>query len=533
MVISDQGMIVCPHPLAAQVGLDVLKRGGNAIDAAIAVNATLGVMDPAESGIGGDLAALVWDAKSQKVFGLNASGRLPLTIDRSVFTKGRSMELKEVPRAGPLTWTVPGCVDGWDQLLKRFGSKPLSELLQPAIEYAERGHPVSESVSWMLLENSGRMRGKPLGAIYYPNQQVPEIGSIFKNVALANTYRAIAKDGRDAFYRGSIAEKIVAYSKVYGGYLELDDFRQHTSDWVEPIQVRYRGHDVWQLPPPGQGVSLLKMLSLLNQVEIKSSPWGSAQSCSALMEAQKIALSMRLKQYEDSSFAAEPIEKLLSNDTDDAQSITLNKPLKFDLKTLQKEFVFGTAAVFVGVVDRDRNCVSLMQSNQGMFGSTMNDPELGFPLQNQGVKFSLDPKHHNTLEPGKQPFLTLNPTFVTKDGKPWLCVGVTGGDTQVEGQAQVLINLIDYGANVYQAGAASRWEHLVPGGEPPQGLSVGSYALEQGLYQNVWLGLKSLGYQTLQTNKTSGRYHGIRIDSDKGILMGASDPRNDGAAIGY
>lgn len=535
VTVATNGMVATSHPLAAQIGLDVLKRGGNAVDAALATNAAMGLMEPTSCGIGGDLFAIVWDAKTQKLYGLNASGRAPAKATLAHFAeKG----LKDIPQTGPLSWSVPGCVDGWDQLRQKFGTKSFAELLAPSIEYAEKGVPVPEVIAgyWKSAEKykDAGMRDTFLIADG-EKRRAPRVGEVFKNPALANSYKLIAKNGRDAYYKGDIAEKIVALSDKVGGLFALKDFADHKSEWIEPVRASYRGYDVWELPPPGQGIAALQMLNTLEPHDLKKMGPDSADYWHLLIEAKKLAFADRAKYYADPVFAKVPVADLISKEYAakrakliDAQKALTDVPAG-DPKLSTSETIYLT------VVDKDRNCVSLIQSNYAGFGSGLSAPGTGFGIQNRGCLFALDAAHANKLEPGKRPFHTIIPAMVTKDGKPWLTFGVMGGDMQPQGHVQVLVNLIDFGMNVQAAGEAPRVEHVgsaTPRGEPekPKG---GVVKAEGGISDAVVKELERRGHVVERVRTNSGGYQGILIDPKTGVLQGGSEARKDGAAVGY
>src|SRR6266404_6029461 len=487
VVMGKQGMVATSHPLAAQIGLDVLKRGGNAVDAAIATNAALGLMEPMSCGIGGDLHALVWDAKERKLHALNASGRAPYRATRALFA---DQGLQEIPMFGPLSWSVPGCVDGWEELRARFGTMKLAELLEPSIEYAEDGVPVPETIAraWAKSEADGRLAiTADALKTYLPGGRAPKAGEVFVNPNLVRSYRAIAKGGRDAFYKGSIAREIVAFSGKHGGLFDPRDFEEHTSTWVNPVSTKYRGHDVWQLPPPTQGIAVLQMLNLLEGFDLKKMGPDSAEWWHLFLEAKKIAYADRARHYADPAFAKVPVAELIS------LRYARERRKLIDLAHTRTDLEPGdpklghSDTVYLCVVDKDRNCVSLIQSNYFGFGSGLVPGGLGFALQNRGTLFALDAKHLNRLEPHKRPFHTIIPGMVTRDGKPWFCFGVMGGDMQPQGQAQVLVNLIDFGMNVQEAGEAPRLEHV--GSATPTGRTAraggGTVQAERGIADAV------------------------------------------------
>ncbi|MDB5353524.1 MAG: gamma-glutamyltranspeptidase [Planctomycetota bacterium] len=529
-VLARNGMAATSQPLATAAAIRVLQDGGNAIDAAIAANAVLGVVEPMSCGIGGDLFAIVWDAKAKKLFGLNASGRAPKAATIEAF---QSRNLKEIPATGPLSWSVPGCVDGWVTLRDRFGSKPLKELLAPAIRHADEGFPVSEIIAadWDAAA-PGLSRVPTSAACFLPGGKAPGFGDLFKNPGLARSLRGVASEGRDGYYKGSIAASIDAYSRGVGGLLRAEDLASNTSNWVEPVSTNYRGYDVWELPPNGQGIAVLQMLNLLEPFNLKSMGAQSAEAIHLMVEAKKLAYEDRARYYADPERAKVPIAGLISK----RYAKTRSALLKADRASLSP--VPGDPpdadTIYMTVVDKDRNCVSLIQSNFNGFGSGHVPGDLGFPLQNRGSLFALDPKHPNCLEPGKRPFHTIIPGFVTKDGLPWLAFGVMGGDMQPQGHVQVLTNMIDFGMDAQSAGDAPRWRHSgssEPTGEKARG--GGSVWLESAIDGTVRRALEAKGHQLASGRGGYGGYQAIRIDLDRGTLMGGSDPRKDGGAMGY
>ena len=535
VVHGTQGMVATSHPLAAQIGLDVLKRGGNAVDAAIATNAALGLLEPMSCGIGGDLHAIVWEAKTRKLYALNASGRAPYKATREVFVeKG----LKEIPLFGPLSWSVPGCVDGWEELRKKFGTMKLADLLEPSIHYGEEGAAVPETIAraWGKAQEAGRLDITPDSQkTYLPHGRAPKQGELFQNPYLANTYRLIGKGGRDAFYKGAIAKKIVAFSDKHGGLFSMRDFEEHTSTWVDPVSTKYRGYDVWQLPPPTQGIAVLQMLNLLENYDLKKMGPESADWWHLFLEAKKLAYADRAKYYADPEFAKVPIAELVS------KPYAKERAKLIDLAHARTDQPAGdpkigqSDTVYLCVVDKDHNCVSLIQSNYHGFGSGMVPGDLGFALQNRGNLFALDEKHANRLEPHKRPFHTIIPGMVTKETKPWFVFGVMGGDMQPQGQVQVLVNMIDFGMDVQQAGEAPRLEHrgsATPTGKPAA-KDGGTVIPEEGFPPAVLEELRKRGHKIGQAQTNGGGYQGIRIDWNTGVLHGGSEARRDGCAVGY
>jgi gamma-glutamyltranspeptidase/glutathione hydrolase len=530
-VMARGGMAATSQPLATAAAIRVLQEGGNAIDAAIAANAVLGVVEPMSCGLGGDLFAIVWDAKSRKLYGLNASGRSPAASTIELF---RSKGMKDMPVHGPLSWSVPGCVDGWDQLRRKFGSRSLAELLAPAIHYASDGFPVSEIIAadWHGAERE-LAKIPTSAACFLPGGHAPERGTIFRNPALARSLRAIAEGGRDAFYRGPLAETIVSYSHSVGGLFESGDFAEHTSTWVDPVSTNYRGYDVWELPPNGQGIAALQMLNLLEPYDLRSMGFGSTEALHLMIEAKKLAYEDRAKYYCDMAKSRVAVEELISKAYAARRGKLIDPARANPHPTAGDPFQADT--IYLTVVDKDFNAVSLIQSNFHGFGSYHVPGDLGFPLQNRGCLFALDETHANCLAPGKRPFHTIIPAFITRDGKPWLSFGLMGGDMQAQGHVQMVCNLIDFGMDVQEAGDAPRFRHFgssEPTGQPADG--GGSVGLESGFSPEVRRALEAKGHHLAPATPGSyGGYQAIRIDLEHGVLIGGSDPRKDGGAMGY
>lgn len=533
VVIAKNGIVATSHPLAAQVGLDVLKAGGTAADAAIATDAMLGLVEPMSCGIGGDLFVIYWDAKTQKLYGLNASGRSPYALNRKVFAeKG----LTDIPDTGPLSWSVPGCVDGWHELHGKFGGIPMKRLLEPSIQYAEEGFPVSEIIgrSWKSAEKSF-LNWPDSAKTYLPGGKAPAIGELFRNPYLAESYRAIAAGGRDAFYKGPIAEKIVAFSEANDGYFSMKDFADHTSEWVEPVSTSYRGYDVWELPPNGQGIAALEMLNILERHDVKKLGRHSVDYLHLFVEAKKLAFADRAVFYADPAFGKLPVKELISKEYGAKQDARIDMA-KAATNVPAGDPKLGHAdTIYLTVVDKDRNCCSFIQSIYYGFGSQVVAGDTGFALQNRGALFALDDKHLNRLEPHKRPFHTIIPAMVTKDGKPWFTFGVMGGDMQAQGHVQVLVNLIDFGMNVQEAGDAARVQHF--GSQTPTGGKMqpggGKVGLETGIPEETIRGLEARGHTVVRSPGAFGGYQGILIDWEHGTLHGGTDVRKDGAAVGY
>jgi gamma-glutamyltranspeptidase/glutathione hydrolase len=531
--MAPSGMVATSHPLAAQAGLDILKKGGNAVDAAIATNAAIGLMEPMSCGIGGDLYAMVWDAKTQKLYGLNASGRSPYKATRAWFAE---QGLQEIPTTGPLSWSVPGCVDGWEELRKRFGTMSFAQLLEPSINYAENGFPVTEVIAGYWKAAETRLQKRPDAAgTYLPSGHAPHAGEVFRNPNLARSYREIAQYGRDGYYKGRIARAIAAFSAKNGGLFNEQDFTDHTSTWVEPVSTSYRGYDVWEIPPPGQGISALQMLNILEGYDLKALGPKSADYWHLFLEAKKIAYADRAKFYADPAFGKQPVAELIAKPYADERRklIDMHKALT-DIEAGDPKLGRGDT-IYLCVVDKDRNCVSLIQSNYNGFGSGLVPGDLGFALQNRGTLFALDANHANRLEPHKRPFHTIIPAMVTKNGKPWFVFGVMGGDMQPQGHVQVLCNLIDFGMNVQEAGEAPRLEHL--GSATPKGRPAaadgGTVNVERGISQAVVDELERRGHHTRPVRTNGGGYQGILIDPKTNMLLGGSEARKDGCAVGY
>ena len=528
-VIAREGMVATSQPLATQVGLDILKQGGSAIDAAIAENAMLGLVEPTGSGIGGDLFAIVWDAESKQLYGLNASGRSPKSLTAEVFS---AAGLAKIPSFGPLPVSVPGAVDGWFELHNRFGRLPMTSLLSPAIRYARNGFPVSELVAYYWQMNVDRIGHYPgFSATFMPDGKVPQKGDVFKNPGLAATYEKIATGGRDAFYKGDIARVIAAYMKEQGGYLSYEDLASHTSDWVTPVSANYRGYDVWELPPNGQGIAALQILNILEQYDIEGMGLDSADYIHTFVEAKKLAFEDRAKYYADPAFNEIPVAPLISKEYA-RQRRKLIDPLKA-AKRYDAGVIDGDT-VYLTVADSRGNMVSLIQSNYRGMGSGMTPPGLGFILQNRGELFTLEPGHSNEYQPGKRPFHTIIPAMVTRNNKPWLSFGVMGGATQPQMHAQIIVNLIDFGMNLQEAGDAPRFIHS--GSSSPTGALMkdgGSISLERGFSLSTERELLERGHKLENKLGIYGGYQAIMYDADKQIYYGASESRKDGQAAGY
>ncbi len=539
MVIAPHGIVCTSHPLAAQIGLDILKNGGNAMDAAIACNAAMGLMEPMSCGIGGDLYAMVWDEKSQKLYGLNASGGAPAKMTRAFF-QGKG--LHDIPLQGPLCWTVPGCVDGWDQLRQRFGTMTFKQLFAPTIAYARQGVPVPEVIAWYWSRSVPKLKQYSESSKLYlrldeqTNElRAPKTGELFFNPALAHSYELIAAKGRDVFYEGEIADELVKLSQQMGGLLQKEDLRNNKATWVEPVSTTYRGYDIYEIPPPGQGIAVLQMLNLLEPYDLRKMGPNSADYWHLWLESKKLAYADRAKYYADPRFVKVPVDYLISKKyAQERRKLIDLKKAKIEVPSGDEKISKGDT-IYLCVVDKNRNCVSLIQSNYYGFGSGIASSKLGFALQNRGNLFSLQENHANRLEPGKRPFHTIIPAMVFQDKKPFFVFGVMGGDMQPQGQTQVLVNLIDFQMNIQQAGEAPRLEHI--GSATPTGEAMaakgGTVLVERGIPASVIQELKNRGHQIREVPRNFGGYQGILIDRKNKVLQGASEPRTDGAALGY
>ena len=529
-IIGQNGMIATSHPLATQIGLDILKKGGNAIDAAIGANAALGLMEPTGNGIGGDLFAIVWSAKENKLYGLNASGRSPKKLTLQYFKKNN---LKAIPPYGTLPVSVPGCVDGWFSLHDRFGNLSMSDILKPTIEYAENGFPMTELVAYYMDLSSKRFKDYPnFSDTYMKNGSTPKKGEIFKNPFLASTLKEIAKKGRKGFYRGIIAKSISDFIGNQGGFLSVDDLKSHKSNWVEPVSTNYRGYDVWELPPNGQGIAALQILNIMEGFDVKSMGFGSAEYIHHFIEAKKIAFADRANYYADMDFNEIPVSYLISKDYANKRRKEINS--KKAAKQVEAADIENGDTIYLTVADNQGNMISLIQSNYRGMGSGMIPPKLGFMLQDRGELFSLEEDHFNVYEPNKRPFHTIIPAFITKKGKPWVSFGLMGGAMQPQGHAQIVINLIDFEMNLQEAGDAPRIRHtsnLQPtGGEMLEG---GQVFLESGFDYLSIRKLLKYGHKVGYDIGTFGGYQAIKFDQKNKVFYGASESRKDGNAAGY
>ncbi|MBI9071386.1 MAG: gamma-glutamyltransferase [Melioribacteraceae bacterium] len=529
-VIAKNGMACTSQPLATQAAIDILKKGGNAIDAAIAANAVNTVVEPMSCGIGGDLFAIVWSAKDKKLHGLNASGRSPKSL---TLKKLKEMGLEKIPVLGALPVSVPGCVDGWFELHKKFGKLPMREILEPAIYYAENGFPVTEVIAYYWKSDANSLHDSPgFKDVFMPNGKSPQKGEVFKNQALADVLKMIAEEGRDVFYNGIIAKEIEDFLNSYDGFLKASDLAEHKSEWIEPVSTNYRGYDVWELPPNGQGIAALQMLNILEGYDLTKMGFGSTEYLHLLIEAKKLAYEDRAKFYGDPEFNKIPVEELISKKyaNERRKLIELNKSAsRYEPGDLE-----DGDTIYLTVSDKDGNMVSLIQSLYWGFGSGLVPPKLGFPLQNRGELFTFEDGHFNQYEPSKRPFHTIIPAFVTKDGKPFLSFGVMGGSMQPQGHVQVLVNLIDFKMGLQEAGDAPRVRH--GGSSQPTGskmLTGGYVNFESGFNSETIRDLTKMNHSMRKTVGGFGGYQAIMFDEINKVYYGASESRKDGQASGY
>jgi gamma-glutamyltranspeptidase / glutathione hydrolase len=596
-IVARHGMVCTSVPAATQVGLEILKRGGSAVDAAIAANATLGLMEPVSNGIGGDLFAIAYSAKENKLYGINGSGRSPLGLSyeqmkveleklraakettespspqSSPSGGGRrqsrpvaeaELSTLKIPPRGMLPISVPGTVDAWSELHKKFGKLKLSDDLAPAAKYADEGFPVSELIAFYWHFGPELYKGLP-GAFLETytldgKDRTPAKGDIFKNPALAKTLRLIGEKGRDVFYRGEIADKIDKFMQENGGFLRKADFEKHTSTWIDPVSTNYRGYDVFELPPNGQGIATLQILNILEGFDLKSMGRNSAETLHVMIEAKKIVWADRAKFYADPEFAKIPLAGLLSKEyaaerrklidpNHAAKAVkagvppanaTISQPVRLlpqdTAATPKRPPLDQGDTIYMCTADDEGNMVSLIQSNYRGMGSGIVVPGLGFMFQDRGELFSMEPDHANVYAPGKRPFHTIIPGFVMRDGKPWEVFGVMGGGMQPQGHVQVLTNQIDFGLNVQEAGDASRWQH--EGDNEPTGekMRSGGYVeVESGIPYEIVRDLKKRGHDVRFDVGGYGGYQAVKVEMHDGqrVYVGASESRKDGQAAGY
>jgi gamma-glutamyltranspeptidase/glutathione hydrolase len=538
--IAQHGMAATMQPLASQIAIDILKKGGTAVDAAIAANAALGLMEPVSCGIGGDLFAIVWDPKTKHLYGYNGSGRSPKGLTLAAL-KRKLGERNYMPAFGSLSVTVPGTVDGWYALHDKFGKLPMADLLQPAIAYAREGFPVTQYIAALWAAN---MQGLAFSTdveefenaqkTYLINGAAPVQGQVFKNPDLARTYQALAQGGRDAFYKGQLAKTMDVYFRRIGGDLRYEDFATHKGEWADPISVNYRGYDVYEMPPNGQGGAVLEMLKILEPYDLKKMGAGSADALHLMIEAKRLAYEDLAKYYGDPEFSRIPIKALISAEYAKQRRAQIHMDrVNPNIGPGEAKLVKGDTT-YLTVADKDGMMVSLIQSNYADLGSGLVPDGLGFMFHDRGALFSLDEHSPNVYAPGKRPFNTIIPGFVLKDGEPYLSFGLMGGDMQPQGHVQVLVNMIDFGMNVQEAGDFMRFRHI--GGTEVTGQAargVGQVQMESGITPAVRSDLLKRGHQIVPGAGGFGGYNAILRDKKNGVYWGATEMRKDGVAIGY
>jgi gamma-glutamyltranspeptidase/glutathione hydrolase len=531
-VLASSAMAATSHPLATQIALDVLKKGGSAVDAAIAANAALCLMEPTGSGIGGDLFALVWREQDRSLSGLNASGRSPAGLEFDWFADNG---YERIPGIGPLCVSVPGAVDGWFELHEKYGRMPMADLLAPAIAYARNGFPVTGVIAATWQREAERLKDQPgFADVFLSCGDAPAVGDVFRNPALADTLECIARSGRCAFYEGEIASAIATHVQKHGGFLSLEDLGAHRSEWVDPVSAEYRGYTVWELPPNGQGIAALQMLNILGGFDVQAAGFGSPDYLHWLVEAKKLAYEDRARHYADPDFSDVPVAQLLSPGYADHQRGLIDpEKAALGIPVCDPRLDSGDT-VYLTTADESGNMVSLIQSNYKGMGSGVAPAGLGFVLQDRGELFTLEPGHPNVYAPGKRPFHTIIPGFLTCKGERCMSFGVMGGAMQPQGHVQVLVNMIDFGMNTQEAGDAPRVYHS--GSSSPTGQRMedgGEVSLESGFDARTRQALSDRGHRLGDLKGVFGGYQAIRWLADKGVYAGASESRKDGCAAGY
>jgi gamma-glutamyltranspeptidase/glutathione hydrolase len=521
--VGRHGMIATSQSLASAAGLRVLQEGGNAIDAAVTAAAVLAVVEPSMNGIGGDLLAIVYDAKTKKVYGLDSTGRSAYAATPEEFAK---RGLKDMPGRGVLTVDVPGVIEGWHQLLTRFGTISLAKAMAPAITFAKDGFPVAELMADEWQDNLKTLSSDPAtAATFLPDGKPMKQGDIFANPRLARSMEVIAKEGRDAFYKGSIARAIVNDIKQRNGLLDVRDFAEHKADWVEPIAVNYRGYDVLEMPPSTQGFVALQMLNIMEGFDIKKLGHNTADYLHVVTEAKRIAFADRSAFLADRDHMNKDVlKKLLSKDyaAQRRKEIDMNKAAKEYGPTRDFSGNDHGDTIYLSAADGQGNVVSFIQSLFASFGAGFVAGETGITLHNRGSGFTLQAGHPNQIGPHKRPLHTLVPAMIMKDGKPWVSFGVMGGDNQAQAHAQIVANFVDFGMHVQEAGDAARMRHM---GQ--------SLALESGIGPDVRKALEGKGHTIREGRGQMGGYQAVFIDPRTGVLLGGSDLRKDGLAVGW
>jgi gamma-glutamyltranspeptidase/glutathione hydrolase len=531
--VGRHGMAATSQPLATFAAIEILQAGGNAVDAAIAANAVLAVTEPMSCGLGGDLFAIVWDTRTKKLYGLNASGRSPRGLTIEDFQRRK---LKYIPSMGPLSVTVPGCVDGWSELHRRFGKMSLEKILAPAIYHAREGFAVTEVIARGWKAGAAADRDLPgFAETFLLNGRAPRHGETFRNQAIAASLEAIARGGRDAFYRGEIARSYDKFMREVGGFVRYEDLAGHKSEWIEPVSVNYRGYDVWELPPNGQGIVALEMLQLLKGFDLRGAGFGSADHVHYLIESKKLAFEDRARFYGDPAYYEPPISSLVSTAYADKRRQQIDRRHAATNVSAGNPALRSGDTIYLTTADKDHNMVSLIQRNFHGFGSGLCPPGLGFCLQDRGELFDLTPGHPNSYAPGKRPFHTIIPAFVTKAGRPVMSFGVMGGDMQPQGHVQILVNLLDFDMGLQEAGDAPRVQHVGstdPTGRPAE-LGGGEVQLEAGFSPKTVRELKQRGHHVASSRGEFGGYQAIWYDAEKDVYFGATESRKDGIALGY
>ncbi len=539
-VMAQNGMAATSHPLATQIALDILKSGGHAVDAAIAANAALGLMEPTGNGIGGDLFAIVWDAKTQTLQGYNGSGRSPQSLTLEWFIENG---YEDIPPRGPLPVSVPGVIDGWFALHERYGALEMADVLAPAIEYARKGHPVHELIAWywdrsvpVLAEFPGFLEQFTIDG------RAPRAGELWKNPNYADTLDMLIQEGRDGFYKGEMARRIGEYMASHGGFLSYEDLASHQGNWVDPVSTNYRGYDVWQIPPNGQGIAGLQILNILEAFDLSSYGFGSPEHIHLFVEAKKLAFEDRARHYADPEFMEVDVEWLISKHYADERRSLIDMDEAAETVEAGRPQLNEGDTIYLTTADKDGNMVSLIQSNYRGMGSGMTPPDAGFILQNRGEMFVLKDGHPNSFAPSKRPFHTIIPAFITKDGSPWVSFGLMGGGMQPQGHAQIVINLIDFGMGLQEAGDAPRIHHTgstEPTGQALQMTDGGTINLESGFSYQTIRALLGKGHDIAWARGPFGGYQAIMVEHDMTttppirIYRGASESRKDGQAAGF
>ncbi len=549
-VIARNGAAATAHPLATQTAIDILRAGGSAIDAAIAANAMLGLVEPTGNGIGGDIFVIVWDPQTQRLYGYNGSGRTPRGMSLAEMRREarRRGNPDAVPSFGAASVSVPGTVDGWFALHERFGRLPMSDVLAPTIRYAREGAPIPQTIAMYWANNRRRLEAEFTAgrlqeianarALYFcqencgEERQMPDGHGMFRNPDLANTLELLARDGRDAYYRGPVARTIDSYMRRIGGWLRYDDLARHEGEWVDPICAPYRSVEVCELPPNSQGVVALQTLRILEAFDLRSMGFLSADSLHTQIEATRLAFADRAQFYGDPAFTGFDTRQLLTDEYT-AQRRAMISNDRAMAPPPHAELRIDGDTTYLTTADSSGMMVSLIQSNYRGMGSGLVPDGLGFMLQDRAELFSLESGHPNVYAPGRRPFQTIIPAFALRDGQPWLAFGVMGGDMQPQGHVQIIVNLIDYDMDLQAAGDAARYRFYggaEPTGDEPDG--VGFVAMENGVLPDVRRELERRGHRIRGADGSFGGYQAI-MRHENGIYEVATEMRKDGSAGGY